>query len=277
MEDSVLKRKLSWDENRDYVSKFYTCKPCTDAYDVQLKQIVNRVNSVSGIAYKNDPAIMAWQLANEPRPMRTTAIVAYVDWTHRVAALIKSIDQNHLVTSGVEGEAGTETIEVFKQVHNSKNIDYATIHIWPKNWGWFKDTAISKNLKNIQLKTLAYIDKHAVIARQLNKPLVLEEFGLPRNLHQYNLDAPVSLRDQYFTTIFKRWNKSRISSDVLAGCNFWAFAGLGRPSGKTLFWSIGDDYIGDPPPEEQGLNSVFNSDISTWNIIQSFTKKIKLK
>lgn len=46
---------------------------------------------------------MAWQLANEPRPMRTTAIVAYVDWTHRVAALIKSIDQNHLVTSGVEG------------------------------------------------------------------------------------------------------------------------------------------------------------------------------
>lgn len=277
LEDSIMRRKLSWDENRDYVSKFYTCQTCTDAYDVQLKEIVNRVNSVSGIAYKNDPSIMAWQLANEPRPMRTAAIEAYVAWTHRVAKLIKSIDHNHLVTSGVEGEAGTETLEVFKQVHQSKDIDYATIHIWPKNWGWFKDTAISKDLKNIEENTLAYINKHATVARQLNKPLVLEEFGLPRNLHQYNLDASVSLRDQYFTTIFKKWDKSRSSLDVLAGCNFWAFAGLGRPSGKAVLWTKGDDYIGDPPPEEQGLNSVFDTDFSTWKIIQTFTKKLKLK
>ena len=36
----------------------------------------------------------------------------------------------------------------------------------------------------------------------------------------------------------------------------------------------GDDYMADPPPEEQGLNTVFDQDKSTWNVIQSFTKRL---
>lgn len=273
--DSIMRRKLSWDENRDYVSKFYTCKPCTDAYDIQLKRIINRVNSVSGIAYKNDPAIMAWELANEPRPMRPSAIEAYVKWNYQVAALIKSIDKNHLVTTGCEGETGMENLSVFEKVHSSPNIDYLTIHIWPKNWGWFKDTSISKDFTTINSNTVSYINKHLIVANRLNKPLVLEEFGLPRNLHVYNVGSSVSLRDQYFTNILRVWNKSRSSGNALVGCNFWAFGGIGRPSEKALLWQKGDDYIGDPPPEEQGLNSVFDTDLSTWRVIQSFTKKMK--
>ena len=51
--------------------------------------------------------------------------------------------------------------------------------------------------------------------------------------------------------------------DVLAGCNFWSFAGSGRPVTGQTFWKKGDDYLGDPPVEEQGLNSVFDKDATT--------------
>ena len=36
----------------------------------------------------------------------------------------------------------------------------------------------------------------------------------------------------------------------------------------------GVGYMADPPPEEQGLNNVFDQDTSTWNVIQSFTNRI---
>ena len=62
-----------------------------------------------------------------------------------------------------------------------------------------------------------------------------------------------------------------------AGANFWAFGGTARPIKNQLFWKNGDDYTGDPPMEEQGLNSVFDSDKSTWKIINLYADSIKNK
>ena len=36
-------------------------------YFLLLQKVVTRVNSMNGIAYKNDPTIFAWELINEPR------------------------------------------------------------------------------------------------------------------------------------------------------------------------------------------------------------------
>jgi len=33
--------------------------------------------------------------------------------------------------------------------------------------------------------------------------------------------------------------------------------------------------LGDPPVEEQGLNSVFDTDKSTWEAVSSFTKILR--
>ncbi|MBK8090298.1 MAG: hypothetical protein IPK31_21700 [Chitinophagaceae bacterium] len=68
--------------------------------------------------------------------------------------------------------------------------------------------------------------------------------------------------------------KDAQQSGVIAGANFWTFSGSGRPSYKQLLWKKGDDVLGDPPVEEQGLNSVFDADISTWKVVSSFTKKL---
>ncbi|MBA2249866.1 MAG: cellulase family glycosylhydrolase, partial [Chitinophagaceae bacterium] len=275
--DSVMIRKLSWDEMRDHISEFYTCGSCTQQYQKQLMLIIKRKNLITKKRYIDDPAIMAWEIANEPRPMRPASVIAYKEWISKTAATIKQIDKNHLVTIGSEGELGSETIEVFESIHSNKNIDYATIHIWPKNWEWFKDTAIAKDFGNLTLNTLNYIDKHVTVLNKLNKPLVLEEFGLPRDGVSFAPGTSTKWRDEYYHIIFTKLFASMQHNGVIEGCNFWCFSGIGRPSGKQLLWEKGDDILGDPPVEEQGLNSVFDNDSSTWKVIKSFTEKINRK
>jgi mannan endo-1,4-beta-mannosidase len=267
-------RKLTWDEQRDIVSKFYKCEPCKAAYDKQVNLLLDRRNSLTKKKYTNDPAIMAWELANEPRPMRPSSNEAYQRWISDVAAMIKAKDKNHLVTTGHEGFMGTEDWKLFEAVHADKNIDYITIHIWPKNWNWFRDTSIAKGFDNIVAKTTEYIQQHAAIARKLQKPIVLEEFGLPRDGHSFDPAASTTLRDRYYNTVFSFLQQSAATGDVIGGAGFWAFGGTARPHPGQVFWKKGDDYMGDPPMEEQGLNTVFDSDASTWKIISAYAKRI---
>src|SRR5919107_571655 len=95
-------RELTGDEKRDIVSRVYGCEPCKESYDKQVNLVLGRVNRYSGKRYTEDPAVMAWELANEPRPMRPAAAEAYERWISDVAAMIKSKDKNHLVTIGHE-------------------------------------------------------------------------------------------------------------------------------------------------------------------------------
>jgi mannan endo-1,4-beta-mannosidase len=274
MPDSILQRPLSWDNYRDYVSRFYTCASCTTAYHEQVKRIVGRINTITGKAYRNDATIMAWQLANEPRPMRPASVEAYVQWVEQTAALIKSIDKNHLVSTGSEGLIGSENAETYERAHRLKNIDYLTIHIWPKNWQWFRDTSISKGSDSLVQKTMDYISANMVYSASLHKPLVIEEFGLPRDRQQFSPGSPAYWRNRYFDQVMSRVVRSAKSGGSLAGCNFWGFAGSGRANATSHWWSEGDDYLADPPMEEQGLNSVFDVDKTTWAVITRHTKQL---
>lgn len=271
--DSILNRKLSWDETRDIVSQFYACTGCVSDYKKQLQLIVNRTNSITQKKYIDDTAIMAWEIANEPRPMRPAAISAYKTFLSSMAAGIKAVDKNHLVTIGAEGDIGTETLEVYEATHADKNIDYLTIHIWPKNWAWYTGMLSADKFDSVLAKTKSYIDKHIASANKLGKPLVIEEFGLPRDGHAFSPGAATSFRDAYYRSIFSVMQFSVKDNGPVAGCNFWAFNGKARPIPGQLFWKPGDDYMGDPPMEEQGLYGVFDSDNSTWKIIRSFAKK----
>ena len=75
-----------------------------DELDVYIKYVLNHRNSVNGRKYTSDPAIMAWEIINEPRPMMETAVPAFEAWMKHVSALVKSIDKNHLLTTGSEGQ-----------------------------------------------------------------------------------------------------------------------------------------------------------------------------
>ncbi|MFV0387706.1 MAG: beta-mannosidase [Pyrinomonadaceae bacterium] len=261
-----LTQKPSWDEYRDIVSKFYTCQPCKEDYQTQLNVIMNRVNSVNGKAYTDDATIMAWELANEPRPMRSASNEAYKKWIAETAAHIKSKDSKHLVTIGHEGYIGTESAEIFKEIHADQNIDYLTIHIWAKNWGWLDGKNMEATYKTAVAKATEYVNTHIPIAKRLRKPLVIEEFGFPRDEESFSINSTTKFRDRYFKLMFSFIGKG------VEGANFWAFGGTARPISRQVFWKKGDDYMGDPPMEEQGLNTVFDSDESTWRVIRGYSK-----
>lgn len=268
--DEQKTRKLTWDEQRDIVSKFYTCKPCKEAYNKQASFILNHTNSVTKKKYTSDPTIMAWELANEPRPMRPSSNEAYKKWISDVAAMIKSKDKKHLVTIGHEGYMGTDNMQLFQDVHAGKNIDYLTIHIWPKNWSWFKPESMEADFPNVLAKTEDYINRHVAVAKELAKPLVIEEFGLPRDNQSFDTASLTTLRDRYYDFIYNIWSGHATSNGIIAGTNFWAFGGTSRPVAGQTFWKKGDEYTGDPPMEEQGLNTVFDSDFNTWPTIAGY-------
>ncbi|MFS8082514.1 MAG: glycoside hydrolase 5 family protein [Ginsengibacter sp.] len=271
--DSVFEKTMSWDEMRDEISKFYNCKKCTQVYFDQVQFIVNRKNTFSNILYKNDPTIMAWEIANEPRPMRPASITAYKEFIKLAAATIKKLDSKHLVTTGTEGYIGTENMEVYKAIHADKNIDYLTIHIWPKNWAWYTGVDLMVKMDSILDQTGKYLDEHLGIAKALNKPLVVEEFGLPRDQNSFDKQSSTNARDVFFNFILRKWRNVKGNDRYLAGINFWAYGGVANPIKNQIFWKNGDDYMGDPPMEPQGLYSVFNCDTGTWEVISRFQGK----
>jgi mannan endo-1,4-beta-mannosidase len=238
--------------------------------------MLGRTNAITGIPYSQDPTIMTWELANEPRAFSEANKVPLFNWVNETSAYIKSLDANHLVTTGTEGSWGCENdMDLFEKIHSSKNIDYLTMHIWPFNWSWIKPKDIAGTMDQAISNTGKYMDDHLIVAHKLNKPLVFEEFGLPRDGFVFASGTPVTIRDRYYDFSFSRVLQSASKNDLLAGANFWAFSGTGKPNPerKNHMWQVGDDYLGDPPQEAQGLNSVFIND-PTMAIVKKYNEEI---
>ena len=60
------------------------------------------MNTITGVSYRDDPTIFAWELINEPRVPQDWSGDVLQSWIEDVSAHIKSIDPLHLVTTGVE-------------------------------------------------------------------------------------------------------------------------------------------------------------------------------
>ena len=257
----------------NYAAKFYTLKTAKALYENHVRTILTRVNSVTGEAYKDDSTIMAWQLANEPRGNKHKK--AYLLWVKRSAALIKATAPKQLTSIGSEGFTPYESAGTYaKAAHEIPEIDYITFHIWVQNWGWYnpKDPA---SYPSALKKVKAYFKRHTKLASDLGKPAVLEEFGIARDNNNHAPKSPTSIRDIYYREVFKLVEHSIDTAGRVSGVNFWAWAGEGRSAHWR--WQPGDAFIGDPPHESQGWYSVFNSDISTMNIIRDYSVRFSLR
>ncbi|XP_031498382.1 mannan endo-1,4-beta-mannosidase 1-like [Nymphaea colorata] len=126
---------------------FYTNPVVKSYYKNHVKTVLTRVNTISGLAYKDDPTIFAWELMNEPRCMSDLSGATFQRWVAEMAAYLKSIDSKHLLEIGLEGFYGGSSMPDRKQFNpdgevgtdflaNNQvpEIDFATIHAYSDQW-----------------------------------------------------------------------------------------------------------------------------------------------
>lgn len=267
--------KGDWGDYQKYTAKFYSNTGAMNAFKDVINLIVNRKNNISEEYYKNDPTIMAWELANEPRGVGNTS--AFQSWIDETAKYIKSLDANHMVTTGSEGEtpwpyfSGVD----FSKNHSSNDIDYTTAHIWVENWGYYDPRDADKSFAKAVDYMKKYLKDHLEKSKKMGKPLVLEEFGFSRDNLNYSPDSAVSYRDKYYKEVFNAVYEYAKAGEPMAGVNFWAWSGEGYPvQPYGGFWREGLPFLGDPPHENQGWYSVYESDKSTHNIIGDYASRM---
>ncbi|KAG6860679.1 hypothetical protein C0995_008671 [Termitomyces sp. Mi166 len=180
---------------------FYTDATVQAAYKNYIKTFVTR--------YKDEPTILGWELANEPRCRGSTGYTPFsypelstltsvhststgtcttttvTAWIKTFSAYIKSIDPNHLVAIGDEGfynepNGPNYPYQYVKRYGGSEGVDFAvnlaidtvdfgTFHAYPESWG---------QSGNSTLWGVQWIADHAASQKSANKPVILEEFGV---------------------------------------------------------------------------------------------------
>lgn len=195
---------------------FYTDTTCRQWYKDHVSTLANRTNTFNGTVYKEDPAIFAWQLANEPRCKSDTSGVTMSGWIYEMAGYIKSIDTNHMVSTGEEGWRASEYWEGTRWVTNSScpDIDYAVVHCWPDSWTWMW----GEDEPGLYSNAMRWVSEHVEACEQeIGKPLVLSEYGKSKPI-----DGDFG-RNFYNDGWYDIIHSSASSNGVAAGLQFWMF------------------------------------------------------
>jgi mannan endo-1,4-beta-mannosidase len=173
-----------WFQLRDR-DQFYRDGRCRAAYWQWVEQLLLRENPLTHRIYAEEPAILAWELANEMRceDANGNAIAdgedLLVSWIWEMATLIRSKDSNHLIAVGDEGffhHSGMGGNTLFNGSHGASYekflgvgpVDFGTFHMYADMAG------------NADLRTFGsmWIREHVAAGARANKPAVLEEYGV---------------------------------------------------------------------------------------------------
>ncbi len=209
---------------------FFTDPHVRQAYKAWAEHLALRRNSLSGIVYRDDPTILGWELANEPRCWNggdfddrpTCDAQSIVKWADEMSSAIKSVDRNHLVSVGDEGffahgtgwgYDGSDGVDHDALLALS-HTDFGTFHLYPDTWGqslpW----------------SLQWIEDHIVAARRVGKPTVLEEYGVMADRNGRGEIVDVKPRER----IMSFWHEVVQKRGGNAAL-FWMFAGRDDSTG----------------------------------------------
>jgi mannan endo-1,4-beta-mannosidase len=195
---------VSWSDTADSRTDFYTDETCKRLYREYVEYVLTRENSLTGTQYRNDDTIVMWELANELRnpdaPDRDGSTLNA--WVDEMAGFVKSVDPNHLVSTGAEGWAfdqGSKYDDVgywmntqgydFVELHQSKHVDAGSIHLYPDHW----DISVESAAQFIG-------DRAREASEELNKPMYVGEFGLGVDFDAPDADEQLAARNSAYQT-----------------------------------------------------------------------------
>lgn len=187
-----MKRYLTWLGIPGEADVFYREPAARDAYRRWVECLLTRRNTRTGRVYAEEPAVMAWELANEPRCEVAGGRELLLDWVGEMSAFVKSFDRNHLLALGDEGflrHAATHD-PLYNGSHgvdgeavlNFGEIDFGTCHFYPTNMGHGPEFGAT------------WIRDHVASCSRAGKPMLFEEYGL--TLQEVGNDA--ALRAEWY-------------------------------------------------------------------------------
>ncbi|KAF7563258.1 hypothetical protein G7046_g875 [Stylonectria norvegica] len=197
---------------------WYTNTAAQAQYRTYIKAVVSR--------YSASAAILAWELANEPRCNGCSVDVIY-KWATETSAYVKSLDAKHLVTLGDEGFGltggdGSYPYTYGEGVDWEKNLgittlDFATFHLYPGSWGTSNDWGNG------------WVKSHAALCAKAGKPCLFEEYGLPSD----------------HCAVESVWQATSLAADGMAGDAFWQFGdtistGKSHDDTNTIYYGTDD-------------------------------------
>ncbi|OIV89796.1 hypothetical protein TanjilG_12109 [Lupinus angustifolius] len=209
---------------------FFTNPLVKGYYKNHIKSVLTRKNSLTGIAYKDDPTIMAWELMNEIRCPSDQSGNTVQAWITEMASYLKSIDGNHLLEAGLEGFYGPSKQDSnpnfrvgtdFIANNQIPAIDFATIHSYPDQW-------LTSSSYEEQITFLGkWLNEHIQDAQNiLHKPLLFAEFGISTK----NLGSNSAPRDRFFDTVYSAIYASASGGGAAVGGLFWQLLAEGMDS-----------------------------------------------
>ncbi|EAW13727.1 putative endo-1,4-beta-mannosidase [Aspergillus clavatus NRRL 1] len=179
-------------------TEWYTNEKIQSVYQAYIKAIVSR--------YRDSPAIFAWELGNEPRCKGCSTDVIY-NWVAKTSAYIKSLDPNHMVTTGEEGMGLTVDSDGsypyskdegsdFARNLAAPDIDFGVYHLYVADWG------VSDNAWGNR-----WIKSHAKVCEAAGKPCLFEEYGI---------------KDDHCGDSLK-WQKTSLTTTANSADLFWQY------------------------------------------------------
>jgi mannan endo-1,4-beta-mannosidase len=217
-------------------ARFFTERAVIEHYKAHLTRLLSRVNSLDGLRYGEHPAVLAWELLNEPRGTGLDPEGAAMRaWVDEVAAVVKAHAPGHLVGTGEEGfetstlghdagfwrEAAPASLFAagtsFLRNTASPFIDFGSVHFYPEAWGIARERTA--------LAGARWFSEHAQRSRLLGKPLFIGEFAL-RNEGGFTLEERRAM--------YRGWFRCAGLSGVGAS-GPWMFANDSRPDDWDAF------------------------------------------
>jgi hypothetical protein len=187
---------------------FFTSPTAQARYRAQVQRVLD-YRDANGVRLADNPAVLAWDLLNEPRSNPGSPPGAVSAWTEQMGMFVDSLDQRHLVTIGAEGfQAGYPANTAlagppgsdFATLCGVPSITLCSAHLYPK---YLPDPADSKQIGQVMRAWRLTADK-------LNKPVLIEEVG-------YSLSDGGTLtgRHAFYDNVARAVNNSDIDGALL--------------------------------------------------------------
>ncbi|HEX3249608.1 MAG TPA: cellulase family glycosylhydrolase [Pyrinomonadaceae bacterium] len=161
--------------NNEKAILFYTNPDTRRLYREHLEKLATRKNTVTGVMYRDDPAIFGWELMNEAQVL-TGRWAERRAWFAEMSAYLKSLDPNHMIAPGAWGYRSSSERREWLADHAIPTIDYCDVHNYPRDdHDSFVDSPQALR---------EFIENRAAAAFSIKKALVFGEFGM--GLEGYN-------------------------------------------------------------------------------------------